>query len=174
MTKPARLKKPAVAVAVPRDAAEVSSAIGSIGIVQRELVRIEAAMNDELALVKERWEAVAEPHRKSIADITQGVQVWCEAHRAELLKGDAKTAAFPAGEVQWRVRPPRCVIRGVEAVLDTLHRLGLSRFVRSKEEINKDAILNEPEAVRGVAGISIEQGEDFVIKPFEAPLTEVV
>ncbi len=170
MTKPARLKKPAVAFAVPRDAAEVSAAIASIGIEQRELARIEAAMNDEMALVKERWEAAADLPRKRISDLTQGVQVWCEAHRAELLKGDAKTAAFPAGEVQWRVRPPRCVIRGAEAVLDTLSRLGLSRFIRTKEEINRDAILNEPEAVRGVAGISIEQGEDFVIKPFEADL----
>ncbi|MDP2808668.1 MAG: host-nuclease inhibitor Gam family protein [Rhodocyclaceae bacterium] len=167
-----RLKQPAVAVAVPASAAEVSAAIARIGGEQRELARIEAGMNDALAEVKEHWETIAEPHRKRIADTTQGVQVWCEAHRGELLKGDAKTAAFPAGEVQWRVRPPRCVVRGAEAVLDTLRRLGLSRFIRSKDEINKDAILNEPEAVRGVAGIGIEQGEDFVIKPFEAPLTE--
>lgn len=177
MNKPparTRLKQPAVAVAVPGSSAAVSAAIALIGVEQRELARIEACMNDELAIAKERWEAGAEPHRKRIADLTQGVQVWCEAHRTELLKGDAKTALFPAGEVQWRTRPPRCVIRGVEAVLDTLRRLGLARFIRSKEEINKDAILNEPDAVKGVAGIGIEQGEDFVIKPFEAPLTEAV
>lgn len=172
MSKPARLKKPAVAVAVPGNAADASNAIARIGIEQRELARIEAAMNDELAVIKERWEAQAEPHRKAIADTSQGVQIWCEAHRGELLKGDAKTATFPAGEVQWRVRPPSCRVTGAEAVLDLLRRLGLGRFIRSKEEINKEAILNEPEAVTGVPGIRIEQGEDFVIKPFEAPLTE--
>ena len=37
-----------------------------------------------------------------------------------------------------------------------------------KEELNKEAILNEPEAVKGVAGLSIKTGvEDFVIQPFE-------
>lgn len=169
---PARIKKQAVAVPVPRDAAEVSAAIARIGVENRELARVEAAMNDELALVKERFEAAALPHRKLVADLGQGVQVWCEAHRGELLKGDAKTAAFPAGEVQWRTRPPRCTVRSASAVLDALRRLGLARFIRSKEEVNKDAILAEPQAVQGVAGISIEQGEDFIIKPFETPLTE--
>lgn len=172
MSNPARIKKAAVAVPVPSSRDEVSRDIAALGQQQRELARLEAAMNDELAEVKEKWEKLADPHRQKIGALTTGVQVWCEAHRGELLKGDAKTAAFPAGEVQWRVRPPRCAIRGAEAVLDTLRRLGLSRFIRSKEEINKDAILNEPDAVKGVAGISIEQGEDFVIKPFEAEMTE--
>lgn len=172
MSNPTRIKKAAVAVPVPGNREEVSRDIAALGQQQRELARLEAAMNDELAEVKERWEKLADPHRQQVAALTTGVQVWCEAHRSELLKGDAKTAAFPAGEVQWRVRPPRCAIRGAEAVLDTLRRLGLARFIRAKEEINKDAILNEPDAVKGVAGISIEQGEDFVIKPFEADLTE--
>jgi len=57
-------------------------------------------------------------------------------------------------------------------VIETLNRLGLSQFVRSKEEINKEAILNEPEAVKGVAGITVVTGvEDFVITPFEQDVT---
>ncbi len=49
-----------------------------------------------------------------------------------------------------------------------LLKLGLERFVRVKTEINKDAILNEPAAVVGIAGLSIQVGvEDFVITPFE-------
>lgn len=167
-----RIKAPAVAVAIPKSREETSAAIAEIGLVQRELTRIEAAMNDELAAIKEKWEAEADPLKLKIQSLTVGVQTWCEGHRGELLKGDAKTAIFAAGEVQWRTRPPRAVIRGVEAVMDTLRRLGLSRFIRAKEEINKEAILNEPAAVAGISGISIEQGEDFVIKPFEAQLSE--
>ncbi|OCN21072.1 hypothetical protein AN665_0211575 [Serratia marcescens] len=46
--------------------------------------------------------------------------------------------------------------------------LGLERFIRRKEEINKEAILNEPSAVSGVAGITVKTGiEDFAIVPFE-------
>ena len=40
---------------------------------------------------------------------------------------------------------------------------------RVKIEPNKEAILNEPDAVRGIAGISIVTGqEDFAVVPFEA------
>ena len=47
-------------------------------------------------------------------------------------------------------------------------RLGLDRFIRTKQEINKEALLNEPEVAKGIAGITIKTGvEDFVIKPFE-------
>lgn len=59
-------------------------------------------------------------------------------------------------------------MRGAEAVIEALKRLGLGKFVRTKEEINKEAILNEPDEVRGVAGLNVVTGvEDFVITPFE-------
>ena len=52
--------------------------------------------------------------------------------------------------------------------MENLKSLGLERFVRVKEEPNKEAMLNEPDAVRGVAGITINSGiEDFTITPFE-------
>ena len=71
------------------------------------------------------------------------------------------------GEVSWRQRPPSVRITGADAVIETLKRMQLERFVRTKEEPNKDAMLNEPEAVRGIAGISIVSGvEDFAIAPF--------
>ena len=54
-------------------------------------------------------------------------------------------------------------------MLETLLRMGLGRFVRVKNEANKEAMLAEPDAVRGIAGISIVTGvEDFTVVPFEA------
>ena len=53
-------------------------------------------------------------------------------------------------------------------VIETLEKLGLARFLRTKTEINKEAILADPDAVSGIAGLSIQTGvEDFVITPFE-------
>jgi phage host-nuclease inhibitor protein Gam len=49
----------------------------------------------------------------------------------------------------------------------------LERFIRLKPEVNKEAILNEPEAVRDVPGLSIKQDESFSIEPFETALEEV-
>ncbi|MCX1853849.1 host-nuclease inhibitor Gam family protein, partial [Escherichia coli] len=100
---------------------------------------------------------------------SKGVQGWCEANRDELTNGGkVKTANLVTGDVSWRVRPPSVSIRGMDAVMETLERLGLQRFIRTKQEINKEAILLEPKAVAGVAGITVKSGiEDFSIIPFE-------
>lgn len=52
--------------------------------------------------------------------------------------------------------------------MEFLQRMGFDRFIRTRQEINKEALLNEPEVAKGIAGVTIKQGlEDFVIKPFE-------
>ena len=172
-TKP-RIKKAADAVFIPQNREQVAEAIREMGVLQRELTRIGADMNDELAAVKESYETDAEPRRLRVEALQQGVQTWSEANRDAITQnGKVKTAAFTTGEVSWRIRPPSVALKGVEAVLNSLRRLRLTRFIRKKEEVNKEAILNEPKAVAKVPGITISQGEDFVVTPFEAELAEV-
>ncbi|EJU5698802.1 host-nuclease inhibitor Gam family protein [Salmonella enterica] len=172
MAKSPRIKSDAVASPQCRD--DVNDAIARIGLAQRERARIQADMNDELAKIKLRFEEEARPFNAEIETLSRGVQAWCEAHRHELTRdGKVKFHNFAAGEIKWRMRPPRVSIRAVENVLETLKRLGLTRFIRVKEEPNKDAMLAEPDAVTGLAGIKLEQKEDFVIVPFETELEEV-
>lgn len=169
-----RIKSAAVSVVVPQSRDMAAQAIAKVGTLNRELSRIQAAMNDELASVKAAFEEQAEPLTLQIKALTEGVQTWAEANRDTLTQnGKVKTAALTTGEILWRLRPPSVRVTGAEAVLDALRRLGLKRFIREKEEVNKEAILNEPEAVAHVPGISISQGEDFVVVPFEAELAEV-
>jgi len=173
-TKKTRIKQAAAAVFIPQNREQVANAIRELGILQRELTRIAADMNDELAAVKENYETEAEPRRLRVEALQQGVQTWSEANRDAITQaGKVKTATFTTGEVSWRIRPPSVAIKGVEAVLNSLRRLGLTRFIREKAEVNKEAILNEPAAVAKVPGITISQGEDFVVTPFEAELAEV-
>ena len=104
-----------------------------------------------------------------------GIQTWCEANRVALCgDGDrlGKTVNLVTGEVSWRMRPPSVVIRGADSVVDTLLRHGLERYVRTTHVPNKEAMLADPEGVRGIAGVSIQSGvEDFIVVPFEAQAT---
>ncbi len=126
-------------------------------------------MNDAIAEITEKYASQIAPLKTSIETLSKGVQGWCEANRDELTNGGkVKTANLVTGDVSWRQRPPSVSIRGVDAVMETLERLGLQRFIRTKQEINKEAILLEPKAVAGVAGITVKSGiEDFSIIPFE-------
>lgn len=162
-----RLK--ATAQYVPQTRDEVVSDIKTIGDVQREITRLETEMNDEIGAVTERYAGPVDDLKKRLTVLQSGVQGWCEAHRAELTDNNkVKFANLVTGEVQWRCRPPSVTVRGAESVLELLKVKGLERLIRTKEEVNKEAILNEPEAVEGLPGVTINRDiEDFAIVPFE-------
>ncbi len=168
MAKPTRLKAKA-AISVPQTRDDAAADIRVIGDLTRKLTRTTAEMNDKIAVITAEYQPTLEAQGERIKNLQEGVQSFCEAYRAELTdNGRVKTANLVTGDVSWRQRPPSVGIRGMDAVIDTLKRLALGRFIRTKEEINKEAILNEPDAVRGVAGITLVTGvEDFVITPFE-------
>ncbi|WP_214666387.1 host-nuclease inhibitor Gam family protein, partial [Escherichia coli] len=161
--------KSAAAAYVPQNRDAVITDIKRIGDLQREASRLETEMNDAIAEITEKFAARIAPIKTDIETLSKGVQGWCEANRDELTNGGkVKTANLVTGDVSWRQRPPSVSIRGVDAVMETLERLGLQRFIRTKQEINKEAILLEPKAVAGVAGITVKSGiEDFSIIPFE-------
>lgn len=169
-----RLKVAAAEIDIPQSREEVNRAIADIGVAQRERERIQAQMNDDLANIRARYEEAAKPHAERIQALTQGVAAWCEAHRDELTKGGrTKTAKLATGEVSWRTRPPSVSVRGKEAVIDALRKLGLDRFLRIKTDLDREAMLREPDAIDGVRGLSISQREDFVVKPDMTELEEV-
>jgi phage host-nuclease inhibitor protein Gam len=165
-----RIKSKTLA-AVPQSKDDCAASIRTIGDLQREFERHRAAMNDQIAEITQEHQPILSDLQARIESLQSGVQAWCEAHRVQLCgEGDklGKTANLVTGEVSWRMRPPSVSIRGTDTVLETLLRMGLGRFVRVKNEPNKEAMLNEPDAVRGIAGITIVSGvEDFIVTPFE-------
>ena len=168
MAKAKKTRAKAATLETPHSREETQSWIKQFGDAQRELGRQEAAMNDEIAEITERYKPKINELSDESKRLQAGIQIWCEAHRSELTNTRSKTANLVTGEVSWRQRPPSVTVRGVDAVLDALRTLGLTRFIRSKDEINKDAMLNEPDIAATVQGVTIKSGlEDFVIKPFE-------
>lgn len=155
------------ALEAPQNLAEVQSHIRQIGDLQRQHGRASADLNDAVAQLTEAAAPALKASQERITALQKGVQIYCEANREELC-GKGKTANLVTGEVQWRQRPPSVKVTGVDAVVAWLKTMGLSSFVRIKEEINKEAMLNEPDKAKSVPGVSIVTGvEDFVIVPFE-------
>ena len=163
--------KAAAASNVPQSKDDCASSIRSLGDLMRQYERERAALNDAIAALAQQAQPVLEQLQSQIEALRAGIQTWCEANRVQLCGEDdrlGKTADLVTGEVSWRMRPPSVTVRGAEAVVDILKARNLQRFVRTKEEVNKEAILAEPGAVRGVPGIQVVTGlEDFSVVPFE-------
>ena len=148
-------------------------AIRELGDARRELLRIETEINDALAAATARRQDKIDALKQRIEGLTEGIATWCAANRAALCPGGVKTANLVTGEVSWRIRPPSVSIRSAEKVLAKLKALGLQRLIRTAEAPNKEAMLADPRAVDGIAGISIVTGvEDFAIAPFEIDVRE--
>ena len=126
---------------------QTMDAIRTLGDTHRELTRIETEINDAIAVITSDRKEQIEALKERVATLTQGIQGWCEANRATLCADGKKSANLVTGEVSWRQRPPSASIRAVDKVIETLKALGLSRFIRTKEEPNKEAMLAYPKAV---------------------------
>lgn len=164
--------KTTVKLVVPQNREEAETWIRQIGDHRREVVRIETAMNDEIAAVKDKYEQQAKPFRDDVEALIDGLQAWAVANRDQLTGGGKRQSAEMAtGMISWRVLPPRVTIRKAENVLDALKKLGLQRFIRTREEINKEAMLDDQDAARLVPGVTIgSAGETFNVDPFETEL----
>jgi len=157
---------------VSQSRADAQADIKAIGDLQREHTRLSADLNDAIANLTEAAAPQLKALSERVMELQGGVQSWCEANRTDLC-GRGKSANLVTGEVQWRQRPPSVTVRGAEAVLSWLKAHGMVGFVRTKEEVNKEAMLNEPEKARGVPGVAIVTGvEDFIITPFEVDTRE--
>ncbi|TQI78732.1 phage host-nuclease inhibitor protein Gam [Serratia fonticola] len=174
MAKGKKRLKAAAALYVAQTKAEVIEGIKILGDLQRQLTRTETEMNDQIAAVTQYHSPELERLKAEITSYQTGIQTWCEANRDDLTQhGKTKTVNLTTGDVSWRIRPPSCSIKGVDSVIAALKKLKLTRFIRAKEEINKEAILNETDAVKNIPGITINRDlEDFAIIPFEQESSE--
>ena len=175
-TKKTRLKQAAQVAAQSKD--DVVAYIREIGDLSRERERLAAAMNDGIAELQEKYANDAAPLNERIEALQDSVQLWCEANRMAITDGGkVKFADFVTGIVKWRVNPPKVSVSGVDAVVSLLEgNAELSRFLRVKREVNKEAILNEQElfADGQVPGIKLVLGKEFfVIEPHDQVLEGV-
>ena len=167
MAKKAKIKAVATIIAC-QSLEQVQDFIRHIGDKNREVTRLQAKMNDEVAVITSSYTESINTLKQEIEQMTGAVEIWCAANRSKILEKGLKTANLITGEVSWRFNPPSVSLRKIEDVLASLKEKGLTQFIRVKEEVNKEAILADPLAVKEVAGVTIKSGQEyFEIKPFE-------
>lgn len=173
--KSAKKSKPKAISRVPQSRHDAVWAVGRIGDLRRAIAGQKARAEEAIKLAGEKFEADTAIMAEELAEHERGVQAWCEANRMILTNNDkVKFHDFGTGTVRWRSLPASVSIRGAEAVLESLKSLGLKSFIREKEEINKEAMLNDPDKARTVSGVTIKsEGEVFAIEPLELEVSTV-
>lgn len=137
-----------------------------LGGMQRRMEAIVAQSENRIAAIQETTDTALAPIRAAADELEKSLRGFAEKHRERLCGKDKKTARLATGEFIWRQNPKKVGIRGADAVLAALKSLKLSRFIRTKQEVDKEAILKDPDAVKGVKGITVTSTETLEIKPF--------
>jgi phage host-nuclease inhibitor protein Gam len=152
---------------------DLIACLARYGTLARKRARMKADTDDRIASLQQTLGHAVEPLDAELKEFERAIAAYCEANRAALTNDNkVKTCQLTTGIIGWRQRPPSVTVRTADLVIETLKKLGLEKFVRQKEEINKDAILESPDDARGIAGLSINTGvEDFYIQPTETKET---
>lgn len=168
-----RSKRAAADVPVPQSLGQADDAVRRIAAAQRRLSEIQATLDAEVARAKLAAEQQAGPLAAEITSLTEGLAMWAAANRDTLTDGGrTKTVQLPSGEIGWRIRPPSVALSNVKDLVAELLVRGETRFLRTKHEVDKEALLAQPDAARGLPGVTIRTGiEDFVVTPAGAPLS---
>lgn len=163
---------------VPQSREEAAAAVARIGVINREIARLEADMNDQITDIKERAEAACGPLKEGVAAATEALKIFAEANRSNLTNQNrTKTVDLGTGTVSWRASPPKVkgVPRAKEAVVELIKKikgLGFTQFLRVTVEVNREAMLADPEKAEKVPGIKIaSDGEEFTVEPFEVAIS---
>ncbi len=176
--RPAK-KKPAEQepeVRIPQDRAEAAEFVGKIGLLRIGISAVEARLGEriaviqkELAEIQQKLEEETLPFRTEMETLVDGLFIFFETNSPELTEDGARRSVdLGTGVIGERLNSWKTEIRKAEDVLDELRRTGLERFIRQKEEINKEAMLATKEdrnLASTVKGVAVVREEEFFVRP---------
>ncbi|OIO50294.1 MAG: hypothetical protein AUJ11_03005 [Parcubacteria group bacterium CG1_02_44_65] len=150
---------------------EAAEFVGRIGKEQREIDRIQNKLNEAVEKLKSKSMSESQVRNENISQLVEGLFIFAESHRKELTKNEKKkTIEFPTGIFGWRMTPPAVSLKNVKQILKELMKRKLKQFIRVKREVDKEAMMKEPELAASIKGVTIGQHEEFMVKPAELEL----
>lgn len=156
-----------VIVRMPASLDEVAEFVAQIGSEKRAIEQVYAELNAAVDALKAGAMTRSGPHEKKIEQLFLGILAFGQEHRDVLTEhGQRKTIKLLTGDFGWRMNPPSVHITNNQRVLAKLKELGLEeKFIRTVEEVNKEAMLQKPDEAKRVPGVSIKKTESFFVRP---------
>lgn len=139
--------------------------LNEIGEFQRNIQRIEADTEKTIKEIRNQRKKAIDVEKRKIKGRTLKLFIIFITRKDK----SKKTMNFVNGQIRSFFTPPAVRISSIKNVLKNLKLKGLSRFIRTIaiEEVDKEAISMDFEAVKDVKGISLVQKERFEIIPKE-------
>lgn len=156
-------------ILVPHNQSAAEAMIAKIGRICRDLEIIDAAYQERLAEITAERDAQTTPLSLERDRLIEGLRRWATANREALTDGGKrKRVALLSGVISWRKRPPSVELAAKPAdIISRIKMRGLAeRFIRIAENIDRQAMLKEPDLAATIDGVNIvAEREDFIVEP---------
>ncbi|EGY01090.1 prophage host-nuclease inhibitor protein [Nitrospirillum viridazoti Y2] len=162
-----RLKTPAVPV--PQTRASFESLATDLGAMIRKAERIESLAADQVAQIKlKAKQDTAELEKRITASFT-ALAAYAEANRSDLVPEGRKSVTIAAGVIGWRLSNRSVKLQDTteEEVIAWLEQAGQHQFLRETLELDKSALLADPETAKTIPGVTFAQGVRFYFQPLD-------
>lgn len=164
-------KRVKVTTPVLKSRAEAETLLGELRAVTLQRIAAQLAREKELKALDDLFRTEIDGCNAEIEVMAEQLRVWAEANPSEF--GERRSLELTHGMMGWRTGNPALkTISGFtwDRVLErVLGDTGLHRFVRTKQEVDKAAILSQRETLGAdglrAIGVKVVQDEPFFVEP---------
>lgn len=154
---------------MPKNVHEAAERERRIGELLGEIATEEEALRVAVSKLEAASEKKTAPLRSELARHARELHDFLSKNRASLTRsGEMKTVLLErAGDVRWYETPNRVIFtKSVDAIIRSIRKMQMvKRFIRKKEEIDKKAMLQDPDTAKKIPGVQILSSEKFAIRP---------
>ena len=159
---------------------QVSDQLSALAIWKNKIAEKEVAMNKTIDAVKKRFDKQTRDLREEIKSAEEDIEAFCLKNKGDFEK--ARSKDFPHGIIGFRNNPPKVEVVNrkytLKTAIELIKRVYEQKYLRVKEELNKDEILADyankkidDSALAGV-GLRVNQDESFYIDTIAESLAD--
>lgn len=168
--------KPNLVPAYPVNSLEdVDIALGRIATLKREIGLINMGAAEEMDAIKARAATESEPLRQRIADMELSIGRFAETRKEELFS-KKKSLQLTFGIIGFRASSKLKTKAKwtFERVLSALKERGMTDFIRTKEEVDKEKLKGLTPEILSEVGCTVKTEDAFYYELPDAPETEAI
>ncbi|HOV99264.1 MAG TPA: host-nuclease inhibitor Gam family protein [Bacteroidota bacterium] len=164
--------KPQITIKI-NDLNEVDKYLAELGAIEASLQHEEAILNEQEQKARQEFKERTENLFSRKADILTTLERFCIANKNEFEK--TRLLEFVHGIIGFRTTPPKVTMLNrkynINTVLELLKKFKLTKYIRTKEELDKESVLADYAAKEisdpklASVGLKIDQSEIFVCEP---------
>ncbi|MBP8975083.1 MAG: host-nuclease inhibitor Gam family protein [Bacteroidetes bacterium] len=164
--------KPKIEVAI-KSFDEIDGYLAELGAIEASLQHEEAKLNEQEQKARQEFKERTENLVSRKNDILVTLETFCIGNKNEFEK--TRVLEFVHGNIGFRTTPPKVTMLNrkynINTVLELLKKIKLTKYIRTKEELDKEAVLadyaakeiNDPKLAS--VGLKIDQSEVFICEP---------